>query len=76
MTFYFGQKYPAWNGNLFNGTLRGHINRLVLDDNKVIREERLLKDFWDRVRDVAQGPDGLLYICTELGRISRFVPVQ
>ena len=76
MTFYFGEQYPAWNGNLFNGTLRGHINRLVLDDNKVIREERLLKDFWDRVRDVAQGPDGLLYICTELGRISRFVPVQ
>jgi len=76
MTFYFGEQYPAWNGNLFNGTLRGHINRLILDDGKVVSEERLLKDFWDRVRDVAQGPDGLLYICTESGRISRFVPVR
>lgn len=76
MTFYFGEQYSAWNGNLFNGTLRGHINRLILDDDKVVSEERLLKDFWDRVRDVAQGPDGLLYICTESGRISRFVPVR
>jgi len=74
MTFYFGERLPAWNGNLFSGTLRGHINRLVLDDDEVVREERLLRDFWDRVRDVAQGPDDLLYIATEAGRISRFVP--
>jgi glucose/arabinose dehydrogenase len=76
MTFYFGKRYPAWDGNLFNGTLRGHINRLVLDDKKVVREERLLRDFWDRVRDVVQGPDDLLYLCTESGKILRIVPVQ
>jgi glucose/arabinose dehydrogenase len=76
MTFYFGKRYPAWNGNLFNGTLRGHINRLILEGNEVTGEERLLKDFWDRVRDVAQGPDGLLYICTESGKILRFIPVE
>jgi len=76
MTFYFGKRYPAWDGNLFNGTLRGHINRLVLDDKKVVREERLIRDFWDRVRDVVQGPDDLLYLCTESGKILRIVPVQ
>ena len=73
MTFYFGTRYPAWNGDLFNGTLRGHINRVVLDDNKVIREERLLKDFWDRVRDIARGPDDRLYLCTESGKILRII---
>jgi len=76
MTFYFGKRFPAWNGDLFNGTLRGHINRLVIDGGKVVREERLLKDFWDRVRDIAQGPDGFLYIGTEGGKISRFVPAK
>lgn len=75
MTFYFGDRYPSWDGNLFSSTLRGHINRLVLEKNGVVREERLLKDFWDRVRDIAQGPDGLLYASTESGRIMRLVPV-
>ena len=71
MTFYFGTRYPAWDGNLFSSTLRGHINRLIIENNKVVGEERLLRDFWDRVRDIVQGPDGLLYIATESGRIIR-----
>jgi glucose/arabinose dehydrogenase len=76
MTFYFGDRYPHWDGDLFSSTLRGHINRLVLENTDVVRQERLLKDFWDRVRDIAQGPDGLLYISTESGRIIRLVPVN
>lgn len=76
MTFYFGKRYPAWNGNLFNGTLRGHINRLVLEGNKVIREERLLETSRDRIRDIVEGPDELLYLCTESGKISRIVPAR
>jgi glucose/arabinose dehydrogenase len=76
MTFYFGKRYPAWNGDLFNGTLRGHINRLVLEQNKVVREERLLPDFWDRVRDIVQGPDELLYMATESGKILRILPAE
>lgn len=75
MTFYFGDRYPSWNGNLFSSTLRGHINRLVIVNDEIVREERLLRDFWDRVRDIAQGPDDLLYIATESGRIIRIVPV-
>ncbi len=76
MTFYFGKRYPAWNGDLFNGTLRGHINRLILEGNKVIREERLLTTSRDRIRDIVEGPDELLYLCTESGKISRIVPVR
>lgn len=76
MTFYFGTRYPAWNGDLFSSTLRGHINRLVVENGQVVREERLLRDFWDRLRDIVQGPDGLLYIATESGRIIRIVPVK
>lgn len=76
MTFYFGSRYPAWHGSLFNSTLRGHLNRLVLDHNDRIEEERLLNEWRERVRDVAQGPDELLYLATESGRIARIVPVQ
>ena len=76
MTFYFGKRYPAWNGDLFNGTLRGHINRLVMDGDKVIREERLLQESRERIRDIVQGPDEILYISTESGKISRIMTAQ
>lgn len=76
ITFYSGDRYAAWHGDLFNGTLRGYLTRLVLDDKKVINEEKLLEDWRERIRDVAQGPDGLLYLATESGKIARIVPVQ
>lgn len=76
MTFYFGARYPAWNGNLFSSTLTAHLNRLILDKNQVLKEKRLLNDWRERVRDVVQGPDELLYLATESGRIVRIVPVQ
>ena len=78
MTFYFGDQYPHWKGSLFSSTLRGHINRLELDletDNRrAIKEERMLSEWRERLRDVAEGPDGLLYIATESGAIARLVP--
>jgi glucose/arabinose dehydrogenase len=76
MTFYLGGRYPAWHGSLFSSTLRGHLNRLVLEKNKAIKEERVLNDWRERVRDVVQGPDELLYLATESGRIARIVPIQ
>jgi glucose/arabinose dehydrogenase len=76
MTFYFGARYPVWNGNLFSSTLTAHLNRLILDKNQVLKEKRLLNDWRERVRDVVQGPDELLYLATESGRIVRIVPVQ
>ncbi len=76
MNFYFGDRYPAWHGNLFNTTLRGHLNRLVLEGEQVVGEERLLQAWGERLRDVTQGPDGLLYIATETGAIARIVPAK
>jgi glucose/arabinose dehydrogenase len=76
MCIYAGDRLPAWRGNLFSSTLRGHLNRLVLDEQGVVSEERLLSDWTERVRDVAEGPDGGLYLATESGRIARIVPVQ
>ena len=69
MTFYTGTLFPAWKGNLFIG---GHgtrdLVRLELNGEKVIAEERLLKDLQPKpeaIRDVRQGPDGALYLLTD-----------
>jgi glucose/arabinose dehydrogenase len=76
MTFYTGDRYAAWQGNLMNSTLRGYLTRLVLDKQKIINEERLLEDWRERIRDVVQGPDDLLYVSTESGKIARIAPAQ
>ena len=71
MTFYTGGMFPAWKGNLFVG---GHgtrdLVRLELDRDRVVAEERLLKDLQPKpevIRDVRQGPDGALYVLTDGG---------
>jgi glucose/arabinose dehydrogenase len=70
MTFYSGSQIPEWQNNLFVGCLSGmHINRLVIKDNKVIGEERLLTEEYQRFRDVHQGKDGSLYAVTDQGRL-------
>jgi glucose/arabinose dehydrogenase len=76
MSIYDADRFSAWRGNIFSSTLRGHLNRVVLDGRKVTHEERLLSDWTERVRDVAEGPDGYIYLATETGRIARIVPVQ
>jgi aldose sugar dehydrogenase len=66
MAFLTSERYPGWKGDLFIGALRGqHLVRLELDGRKVLREERLLTDFAQRIRDVRQGPDGWLYVLTD-----------
>lgn len=65
MMFYTGEMFPEWKGNLFIGSLVGrHLIRLVVDDSKVISEEKLLMDR-ARIRDVAEGPDGAIYLLTD-----------
>ena len=77
MTFYNGEPFPSWQGNLFMGALAlQHLNRIVLADNRVIHEERLLKDQKWRVRFVRQGPDGFLYIGVDHGMILRLRPAE
>jgi len=75
MFFYTGDAFPEWQGNLFIGALAlKHLNRLVVGEQEVVHEERLLVDHSWRVRLVEQGPDGLIYIGTDEGFIRRLVP--
>jgi glucose/arabinose dehydrogenase len=79
LAFYTSDRIPAWTGNLFAGALRGTlVSRLVLDGDRVIHEERLFEGLKARIRDVRQGPDGLLYLLTDApaGRILRVEPVH
>jgi glucose/arabinose dehydrogenase len=75
--FYTGDRFPEWKGNLFVGALAGQaLHRLVLDGEKVVGEEALLGDLGERIRDVRNGPDGVLWLLTDSpdGRILRLVP--
>lgn len=66
MAFLTSDRYPGWKGSLFIGALRGQtLVRLELNGNKLVKEERLLSDFNERIRDVRQGPDGWLYVLTD-----------
>ncbi|PQA56791.1 PQQ-dependent sugar dehydrogenase [Siphonobacter curvatus] len=72
MTFYSSDSIPEWKNNLFIGGLSStHIVRLVIEDNKVVGEERLLDKEGQRFRDVTQGKDGALYAITDQGRLYR-----
>jgi glucose/arabinose dehydrogenase len=79
MTFYTGELFPAWKGSLFNGALKFQLlSRLELKGNKAVKEERLLQNLHERIRDVRQGPDGALYLLTDnsSGRILRVAPAK
>ena len=72
LVFYSGDRFPAWRGDLFSGSLMtarvartGHLERIELNRQGLEqRREWLLADLRQRVRDVEQGPDGLLYVLT------------
>ena len=65
LTFYTGDRFSKWRGQLFAGALYGMVVRLELRDNQVVHEERMLGDLNQRIRDVREGPDGLLYVLTD-----------
>jgi glucose/arabinose dehydrogenase len=77
MTFYTGDLFPAWKGSLFIGGLASTcLVRLTVEGEKIVGEERLLKELKERIRNVRQGPDGALYLETDnvKGRILKLVP--
>ncbi len=84
MVFYDGDRFPAWQGNLFVGSLRigsirntGHLQRIVFNEQgEEARRESLLTELRQRIRDVRQGPDGLLYVLTDAddGALLRIEP--
>jgi aldose sugar dehydrogenase len=79
MTFYTGNLFASWRGSLFIGALAGQILvRLELDGDKPVKEERLLQELRERIRDVREGPDGALWLATDSssGRILRLAPAK
>lgn len=77
MTFYTGDVFRSWKGSAFVGSLTpGLLVRLTLQNGRVTLEERYLADLRERIRDVQQGPDGLLYLVTDSsdGRVLRVTP--
>jgi len=85
IAFYTSDRLPAWKNNLFVGSMNvgriagtGHLERIVFNDKGEQRREWLLTDLKQRIRDVRQGPDGLLYVVTdeEAGAILRIEPAQ
>jgi aldose sugar dehydrogenase len=86
MTFYTGDKFPKWKGDVFVGSLRtgeipgtGHLERILFNDKwEELRREALLRDLRQRIRDVRQGPDGFLYAFTDEkeGAVLRIEPAE
>jgi len=68
MTFYTGDAFPQWRGDLFVGALAGrHLQRIRFEGITPVAWERLLEDRGQRIRDVRTGPDGLLYLLVDAG---------
>ena len=78
LLLYSGNALPDWKGNLLSGALKlHHINRIVLSkQGGVLKEERLLEDLDERIRALAQSPQGWLYFSTDSGKIFRLRPVE
>ena len=81
MAFLTSERYgKAWQGNLFVGSLKfAYLNRVELTapySGKVLRESQLITGVGERIRDVRQGPDGLLYVLTDSsnGKLIRLLP--
>jgi len=66
MTFYTGDEFPEWKGDLFIGALKfRHLQHLEMEGSTVISQQELLVDREERIRDVIQGPDGALYVLVD-----------
>ena len=73
LTFYTGDRFPEWQGDLFVGAMMtgrirgtGHLERIAFNEvGEELAREWLLADLRQRIRDVRQGPDGLLYVLTD-----------
>jgi glucose/arabinose dehydrogenase len=84
MAFYTGDRFPRWKGDVFVGALRtgeipgtGHLERILFNEKmEELRRESLLVELRQRIRDVRQGPDGLLYLLVDAnpGAVIRVEP--
>ena len=75
LTFYTGNAFPQWRGNLLFVTLKtGRLYRLELNGEQVSQEEILINNQFGRLRDIVVAPDGLIYLSTDSGQILRLRP--
>ena len=77
--FYRGNRFPEWRDSIFAGALVGtQLQRIVLNQRGlVVRRYPLLFELHQRIMDVKQGPDGLVYLTTDegAGALLRIEPV-
>jgi glucose/arabinose dehydrogenase len=77
LVVYTGDRFQSWKGNFFTGAMAlQHLNRLVIRDGKVEKEERIFEGNRWRVRNVVQGPDGYLYLGVDGGMVLRLRPAK
>jgi glucose/arabinose dehydrogenase len=80
MAFYTGDKFPQWKGNVFVGGLVGHQLQMIVMNQRGLptRRQTLLYELKQRIREVRQGPDGLLYLLTDeaAGALIRIEPAS
>ncbi len=79
LTLYDGELFPQWQGDLFNGALAARkVQRVMLEEDRVVGEESILEELGRRIRDVRTGPDGALYLLTDHadGEVLRVVPAN
>jgi glucose/arabinose dehydrogenase len=77
MVFYTGDKFPSWRGSILTGALKSQlVSRLETSGDRITREERMLQNVGERIRDIRQGPDGYVYLVTDSaqGRVLRVRP--
>jgi glucose/arabinose dehydrogenase len=78
LILYSGQAFAGWQENLFTGALKlRHLNRVVINDQgQAISEERLLQDLDERIRALAQSPQGWIYFTTDSGKLYSIKPID
>jgi len=66
LLFYYGDRFPAWRGNMLMAAMSRNLLRVTFDDaGNVVGQERMLTELGQRLRDVREGPDGSIYVLTD-----------
>jgi glucose/arabinose dehydrogenase len=79
LVFYAGERFPAWRGDMLMAAMSRTLLRVEFDaDGRPVSQERMLTELGQRLRDVREGPDGLIYVLTDetAGAMLRIEPAR